>query len=130
MALLANGYVVSKPSTAEPHDLLATDPLSGETVKIQVKTIQIRTDRGGEYVVHARKSDGTPYTKSDADYLIGVLVGEGEFPRVFMFENREIREYWASEARASKRWVELSIALDRAAYTAEGVITTQMEAVI
>lgn len=119
MALLANGYVVSRPSTAEPHDLLATDPLNGKTLRVQVKTIQIRADRGGDYVVHAKKGDGSPYPKSEVDVLIGVLVGEGEFPRVYMFENREIKEYWAAEARASKRWVELSIAMDRSAYVGE-----------
>lgn len=117
--MLANGFIVSKPSTAEPHDLLATDPLNGETLKIQVKTIQIRADRGGDYVVHAKKGDGSPYSKSEVDALIGVLVGDGNAPRVYMFENREIKEYWAAEARASKRWVELSIALDRSAYVGE-----------
>jgi len=35
---------------------------------------------------------------------------------VYMLENRELGEYWASEARASERWVELPIALDRSAY--------------
>lgn len=125
MALLANGYIVSKPSTTEPHDLLATDPLNDESFKVQVKTIHVRADRGGDYVVFARKGDGTPYTKSDADYFIGVLVGEGNAPRVYMFENREFGEYWASEARASKRWVELSIALDREAFK-----TTEKAAVI
>lgn len=128
MALLANGYVVSRPSTAESYDLKAEDPLTGAELKIQVKTIQVRADRGGSYVVFAKKSDGTPYSKSEADLFIGVLVGEGEFPRVFMFENREIGEYWAAEARASKRWVELSIALDRADFVTEK--TTEKAAVI
>jgi len=124
MALLANGYVVSRPSTAEAYDLKAEDPLTGDDLKIQVKTIHVRTDRGGDYVVQARKGNGDPYTKADADYLIGVLVGDGEVPRVWMFENREITEYQISQARASKRWVELNIGLDRSIYE-----TTKTEAV-
>lgn len=129
MALLANGYTVSKPSTAEPFDLIATDPLNGESLKIQVKTIQIRNDRGGDYVVHAKKGDGSPYLKSEVDALIGVLVGEGIAPRVYMFENREKREYWAAETRASKRWVELPVALDRVAYAEDYDKTTEKAAV-
>lgn len=116
MALLANGYAVSRPTCAEVYDLKAEDPLTGEELKMQVKTIHIRADRGNEWVVYAKKSSGEPYRKSDADYFIGVLVSDGETPRVYMFENREIGEYWASEARASKRWVELSLALNRSVY--------------
>lgn len=116
MALLANGYVVSRPSTAEVFDLKAEDPRTGEELKIQVKTIHIRADRGNDWVIYSRKGNGEPYVKSEADYIIGVLVDEGYPPRVWMFENREIGEYWASETRASKRWVELNIGLDRSIY--------------
>lgn len=116
MALLANGYVVSRPRTAEAYDLKAEDPLTGEEVKIQVKTIRVREDRDDDWVVYARKGNGEPYVKSDADYIIGVLVDEGCPPRVYMFENREIGEYWASETRASKRWVELNIGMNRSVY--------------
>lgn len=116
MALLANGYVVSRPSTAEVYDLKAEDPLTGDEFKVQVKTIHVRADRGNEWVVFGRKNNGEVYRKTDVDCFIGVLVAEGETPRAFMFENREIGEYWASEARASKRWVELNIELDRSVY--------------
>lgn len=94
----------------------ATDPLNGREYKYQVKTIRKRMDRGGELVVYATNGSGQTYAQTDVDYFIGVLAEEGEVPRVFMFENRGIREYWATEARASKRWVELPIALDREAY--------------
>lgn len=128
MALLANGYTVSRTRTAEPYDLIATDPLNGETLKIQVKTIRKRMDRGGELVVYATNGSGQTYAKSDVDLFIGVLAEEGEVPRVYMFENRCIREYWATEARASKRWIELSIALNRDIYADTN--TTEKAAVI
>lgn len=116
-ALLANGWTVHTAVTDEPYDILATDPLSGDHVKIQVKTIRQREDRRGDLVVYARKGNGTTYDRADADYIVGVWAENGEVPRVFMFENRMLTEYWASEARAAERWVELSIALDRELFT-------------
>jgi hypothetical protein len=116
LALIANGYKVSQPSMAEPYDLKAEEPLTGEELKVQVKTIRKRTDRGGELVVYATNGRGETYTKSDVDVFIGVLGEEGEVPRVFMFENRSIKEYWATEARAVERWVELPIWLNRSIY--------------
>jgi hypothetical protein len=113
LALLANGWRVHESRTAEAYDILATDPLTGEFAKIQVKTIRQREDRNGDLVVYAKKGNGTAYDRSDADYIVGIWAIEGAAPRVFMFENRLLGEYWASEARASERWVELSIALDR-----------------
>ncbi|MCM3784359.1 hypothetical protein M3231_15350 [Neobacillus mesonae] len=114
-ALLANGWTVYEPETAEAHDILARDPLSGAYVKIQVKTIRQRSDRNGELVVYAKKGNGEPYAKSDTDYIVGIWAANGEVPRVYMFENRELGEYWASETSASERWVEMPIALDRKA---------------
>lgn len=119
VALLANGWRIHESRTAEAYDILATDPVSGEHVKIQVKTIRQRMDRGGDLVVYAKKGNGTAYDRSDADYLVGVWAAEGEIPRVFMFENRMLGEYWASEATAAERWVELPIALDRGIYASE-----------
>src|SRR5690625_1396834 len=98
MALLANGYAVSRPTCAEAYDLKAEDPLTGNELKVQVKTIHVRADRGDEWIVYARKGNGEPYRKSEADVFIGVLVAEGLPPRAYMFENRELTEYWASEA--------------------------------
>lgn len=119
VALLANGWRIHESRTAEAYDILATDPMTGNHAKIQVKTIRQRTDRGGDLVVYAKKGNGTNYDLSDADYFVGVWAAEGEIPRVYMFENRLLSEYWASEERASERWVELSIALNRALYTTE-----------
>jgi len=113
LALLANGWTVHEARTAEAYDILATDPVSGDHVKLQVKTIRQRSDRANELVVYAKKGDGTVYDRSEADYFVGVWAADGEVPRVYMFENRLIGEYWCSEAKASERWVELPIALNR-----------------
>ncbi|MED3649987.1 hypothetical protein [Heyndrickxia sporothermodurans] len=116
-ALLANGWgAVSKSETEESFDISARDPLNGDWKTFQVKTIRKRDDRNGELVIYARNGRGDAYEQSDADYIIGVLGENGEIPRVWMFENRGLTEYWASEARASKRWVELSIFLDRSVF--------------
>jgi hypothetical protein len=116
LALLANGFAVSYPQLAEPYDFKAADPLTGDELKIQVKTIRKRADRNNDLVVYATNGKGARYEQSDVDYFIGVLGEEGEVPRVFMFENRGLREYWASESRASKRWVELPLWLNRNLY--------------
>ncbi|MEK4970669.1 hypothetical protein MHI57_24755 [Cytobacillus sp. FSL K6-0129] len=121
LALIANGYTVSTTRTSEAYDLKATDPLNGAELKVQVKTIRKRGDRNGELVVYATNGSGQKYSQSDVDVFIGVLAEEGEMPRVYMFENRDLREYWATEARASKRWVELSLTFNRALYKAEMV---------
>lgn len=113
LALLANGWTVHKAETDEAYDILACDPLTGYYAKIQVKTVRQRMDRGGDLVVYARKGNGTTYDLSDADLIIGVWAVDGEMPRVFMFENRLCGEYWCAEARASERWVELTLALNR-----------------
>jgi hypothetical protein len=107
---------VHSAETAEAYDIVATDPLTGEFKRIQCKTIRQRFDRGGDLVVYAKKGNGDTYTQADADYIVGVLVTEGETPRVFIFENRFLGEYWCSETRASERWVELPITLNRKSY--------------
>jgi hypothetical protein len=114
-SLMANGWeAVSKSETDESFDISARDPLTKEWKTFQCKTIRKRSDRNNELVIYARNGRGNAYEQSDADYIIGVLLGEdGDSPRVWFFENRGIGEYWASEARASKRWVELSISLNR-----------------
>ncbi|SET42779.1 hypothetical protein SAMN05216389_11136 [Oceanobacillus limi] len=101
------------------YDFIARDRLTGEWHTFQCKTIRIRGDRNNELVVYAKNGKGQPYSKSDADYIIGVLAEDGETPRVFYFENEEKGEYWASEQSAVKRWVELPIALDRGTLTDE-----------
>jgi hypothetical protein len=121
-ALLANGWRVHTSDTEEPYDILATDPVSGDHVRIQVKTIRQRHDRKkadgtSDLVVYAKKGNGTAYDRADADYFVGIWSADGETPRVYMFENRLLTEYWASEAAAAQRWVELPIALDRTTFS-------------
>lgn len=118
LALLANGYAVSRPQLAQPYDFKAEDPLNGREYKVQVKTFRRRPDRKNELVLYATNGKGEPYDRSDVDYFIGVLGDPGEMPRVWMFENEgNQREYWAkSTNRASKRWVELPLTLNRELY--------------
>lgn len=122
-ALMASGYLgVSKPTTHEYYDLSAIDPLSREHKTFQVKTLKRREDRGNNLVLFAKKGDGTPYGPNEsADYYLGVLIDDGEVPRVFAMENRNISEYWALETKASERWIELPIALDRTVLAEEPI---------
>lgn len=112
-ALMAAGYEVAETETDEPYDFVAKDPVNREWVTFQCKTISPRKDRNGELIVYATNGNGEPYSKEDVDYIVGVLANDGEPPRVFCFENRELREYWATEETAVSRWVELPITLDR-----------------
>lgn len=114
---MSNGWVTSKPDTDESFDVVAKDPVNGEWATFQVKTVRVRSRSEGrtEYVIDARKGDRTPYTQSEADYLIGVLEADGEV-RVWMIRNAGQSEYWSTDSRADRRWQKLPITLDRAAY--------------
>lgn len=126
LALMSNGWIVAKPETAEPFDIVARDPVNGEWATFQVKSVRVRLDRGHQYVIdarHGREGERTGYTQSDADYLIGVLEAEDSSasPRVWMTRNTGQIEYWASESRADRRWHKLPITLDRTAYESADV---------
>ncbi|UTR05188.1 group I intron-associated PD-(D/E)XK endonuclease [Alkalihalobacillus sp. LMS6] len=114
-ALLNLGWEVAQPLCAEVYDLVAKDPVSGEWATVQVKTLHIRPDRRNALVVFARKGNGTAYSESDCDYIIGV-----RDETVYMFENRGLQEYWSTEASVAKRWVKLNVV---------GEETTKTEAV-
>lgn len=102
-ALLNAGYEVAKPETDEPYDVVFRDPVNGAWATAQIKTVRVREDRGGALVIYAKKGNGQPYTKADADYIVGVLGN-----RVYITENTEQAEYWSSsETRAAERWIEL-----------------------
>lgn len=103
LALISMGYEVAQPVIDEVYDLVAKDPINGEWQTFQVKTIRKRTDRNNEMVLYATKGNGDAYTKDDCDFLLGV-----DEQTVYMMEVRGIKEYWASEATAAKRWVELT----------------------
>lgn len=107
-ALLANGWTVMESVAPEVFDLGITRPGMGrEFYRVQVKTARRRDDRNGEIVVYARKNKGGVYTKDEADYIIGILDGE-----VFMFENREIGEYWTNDANVDEKWTRLSTGIE------------------
>ncbi|MGN9867362.1 hypothetical protein [Bacillus swezeyi] len=109
-ALMASGWqAVSTADTEEPFDISAKDPGTGEWKTFQVKTIRDRTEDRGYLTVNGRKGDGHPYTTEDTDFFIGVLIGEGKFPRVWMFDNRGITDYWGPSVKEGKRWVEMDL---------------------
>ena len=126
---MASGYIgVGSPTTNEYYDLIAVDPLSKEHVTFQVKTLKRREDRDDNLVLFAKKGNGEPYGPDEqADYYIGVLIDDGETPRVFVIENRGISEYWMRETKASERWIELPIALDRSVLTEDSEINSEKE---
>lgn len=103
-ALLSNGWEVALPVVAENWDMVGKDPLTGETKYMQVKTIRRRKDRGNEMVIYATNGKGEPYTPDSCDYIVGV---EGD--TVYMTECTGIKEYWASEASAAKRWIKFEV---------------------
>jgi hypothetical protein len=98
-ALMAAGYEVSFPLAAEIYDLSTRCPVTGETRYYQVKTAQERPDRNA-IVVHAKNGKREIYPRSIVDYIIGV---HGE--NVYVFENREIKEYWATPENIGDKWV-------------------------
>lgn len=103
-ALLANGWDVSEPVSPRRFDLVIKPPNSTEWVQAQVKTARQRQDRNGEIVVYAKKNNGEVYTVDEAKYLIGIYNGE-----VFIFENREITEYWVAEDKIAEKWTHLPL---------------------
>jgi hypothetical protein len=97
------GYEVAKPLVDEVYDLLARDPANGNSFRIQVKTLRVRTDRDNALVIYAKKGNGKPYTPDEVDYIVGV-----DRNRAFMFECTGLTEYWSTEQTAKKRWISLS----------------------
>ena len=116
-ALLANGWQVHESQTKEAYDALIMSPEDGRIYKVQIKTIRKRDDRRGELVVYAKKGNGTTYDLAEADYIIGVLALNGEIPKVYMFPNSLIGEYWCAESRVNERWTELPLSIDREVLT-------------
>lgn len=106
-ALLANGYTVLEPIAPEPFDLAVKPPGSRKTKYVQVKTAFMRNEEryGGKYiVVRGVKHNGNIYTKDEVDYFVAVWEG-----KVYMFPNREIKEYWVRPSELGTKWFELPI---------------------
>jgi len=119
-ALLANGWIVGEPETAEPFDFWARDPITGQTRTFQCKTIFRRPDRNNDYVMRSKNGRGNPYSKSDVDFIIGVTGDEMEPLRVFYAENEERTEMWAAASKIDKKWTELPIRLNRDIFENKG----------
>jgi PD-(D/E)XK endonuclease len=98
-ALMATGLEVSQPVTPEAYDLSTRDPKTGKTEYYQVKTARVREDRSGYIVVDATKGRNGIYKKSEVDYIVGVMDG-----KVYVFPNREIKEYWVSPNSIDDKW--------------------------
>src|SRR5690625_1468935 len=104
-ALLANGYSVMEPISPQPYDLAIRHPQTGETSYVQIKTAFSRNEEryGGEYiVVRGAKNSGKVYTREEVDYFVAVWQGE-----VYLFPNREIKEYWIRPDKLSEKWTKM-----------------------
>lgn len=104
-ALLANGYSVMEPISPQPYDLAIRHPQTGETSYVQIKTAFSRDEEryGGEYiVVRGAKNSGKVYMREEVDYFVAVWQGD-----VYLFPNREIKEYWIRPDKLSEKWMKL-----------------------
>lgn len=104
-ALLANGYSVMEPISPQPYDLAIRHPQTGETSYVQIKTAFSRDEEryGGEYIiVRGAKNSGKVYTLEEVDYFVAVWQGD-----VYLFPNREIKEYWIRPDKLSEKWTKL-----------------------
>ena len=97
-ALLSEGLEVLMPLAPEIYDLATRNPETGETLYYQVKTAYERKDRNA-IVVFARDGQGNIYPKEKIDFIVGVLGND-----VYVFENREIKEYWTTPKNIGDKW--------------------------
>lgn len=101
--LLAKGWVVLEPVTPEPFDFAIMLPGSSTVRKAQVKTARVRYKNDVPYaVVRGVKNNGDVYTKSEADFFVGIVDGT-----VFILENRELSEYWCRIDEIQNKWATL-----------------------
>ncbi|AXN39820.1 MULTISPECIES: group I intron-associated PD-(D/E)XK endonuclease [Peribacillus] len=106
-ALLANGWTVMEPTVPDAFDLGITRPGWTELKRVQVKSARARNKDGTDWiVVPGAKNNGSVYSKDEADYFIGVFDGVA-----YMFENREICEYWVKPAELSAKWTKLDASI-------------------
>lgn len=71
----------------------------GDWQTFQVKTARVRPERDNAIVVYAKKSDGTPYTPQECDFLIGINGAD-----VYLIENVGHGEYWATPDNIREKW--------------------------
>ena len=103
--LLARGWEVSRPIVDERYDLVVREPGTAPTdlKRIQIKTIRIREDRKGEYVVYATNGKKEPYTTDDCEYLAGVYGDD-----FYLVPCTGLTEYWADEQKRNAEWRKFS----------------------
>jgi hypothetical protein len=108
-ALLSNGYSVWEPAVPESADLAITKFGDNTMVRIQVKTLQYREDKGGPYyILKTLKNSGKVYTKEDCDVFIGVVGNEA-----YMVENDGKQgEYWCKPKDLDTKWTRLTTGLE------------------
>ena len=108
-ALLANGYSVWEPAVPESADLAITRFGDKTMVRIQVKTLLYREDKGGPYyVLKAKKNNGKVYTKDDCGVFIGVVGNDA-----YMVENEgDQGEYWCKPEELETKWTRLTTRLE------------------
>lgn len=107
-ALLANGWTVMESVAPEVFDIgITRSGMGREFYRVQIKSARRRDDRNGEIVVYSRKNNKTAYTLDEADYIIGILDGD-----VYMFENRELAEYWCPAHAINEKWTKLEIGIE------------------
>lgn len=105
--LLELGYIVTNPTLHnEPFDLVIKDPddESGKYYQVQVKTVRlVHSERhNGTWAVVDGNSNGRVYSLDEVQKFVAV---DGE--DVYMFDNREINEYWVRPDEMSEKWTKL-----------------------
>jgi len=108
-ALLANGWSVLEPISPQPYDLAIRNPVTSETLYVQVKTAYERDERryGGTYVIiKGARNNGLVYGKDEVDAFIAVHDNA-----VYMLPNREKSEYWVRKEQVGELWTRLELDL-------------------
>lgn len=107
-ALLANGFIVMEPTAPDVYDLGVTRKEWGNYYRrTQVKTARLRVKDGVEWVVvTGTRNNGQHYSTDEIDDFIGVHNGVA-----YMFDCRNISEYWCKPAELSERWTRLDASI-------------------
>lgn len=97
-----------EPTTPDVYDLGVTRNEWGNYYRrTQVKTARIRVKDGVEWVVvNGTRNNGQHYTTDEIDDFIGVVDGVA-----YMFECRNISEYWVKPAELSEKWTRLDASI-------------------
>ncbi|RPF54773.1 group I intron-associated PD-(D/E)XK endonuclease [Abyssicoccus albus] len=104
--LTSKGFSVHTPISDESYDLIAHENGTRVSFRVQVKTLQVRTDRENALVVKAVKSNGRPYTVDEVDYILAVDLDN---TTGYLVENTGQKEYWSKDYEtAERKWSKLS----------------------